>query len=332
MKALFTILMVIFSINQLFAQSLPHTFSANSAAKAEEVNENFLFLANQFKVNKKTIDCTTDNMTKAIEDGYNHLVINGTCTENLLITSFIGLFEEEHSSIYGLESNKPVTSLTLEGGTQGVWDNTNKGIQHSVIFGGVLSIVNLTVKQIISLNTGGKLFVDNSSLEKITNIGGGSVEIKNSTLRCDSSYTNACVYIEDAGALKMDNVTLTNEGSEGAIDILRSSTAQIKNSTINNSGGEPITVQYNSSLQLEDTTVSSSSAGTFVGFYGYIHLNGGSMTRTSGTPTIEVKGPSIFHIENNGTIADITCDGSLAHIDIGSSSASITNKNGAACQ
>ena len=85
-KLLILIVFYIFSINQLFAQTLPHTFSANSAAKAEEVNENFQFLANQFKVNKKTIDCSTDNMTKAIEDGYNHLVLNGTCSENLLIT------------------------------------------------------------------------------------------------------------------------------------------------------------------------------------------------------------------------------------------------------
>ena len=94
-----------------YAQTLPHTFSANSAAKAEEVNENFQFLANQFKVNKKTIDCSTDNMTKAIEDGYNHLVINGTCTENLLITPFIGLFEEEHSSC-SKKSNSSVRKIS----------------------------------------------------------------------------------------------------------------------------------------------------------------------------------------------------------------------------
>ena len=109
MKSLYTILMVIFSINQLFVQSLPHTFSANSAAKAEEVNENFQFLANQFKVNKNTIDCTTDNMTKAIEDGYNHLVINGTCTENLLISQFIKSFDGSYSS-FGFTSNNPVNS------------------------------------------------------------------------------------------------------------------------------------------------------------------------------------------------------------------------------
>ena len=72
MKFLLLSISLIFTSNT-YAQTLPHTFSANSAAKAEEVNENFQFLANQFKVNKKEINCTTDNMTKAIEDGYNHI-------------------------------------------------------------------------------------------------------------------------------------------------------------------------------------------------------------------------------------------------------------------
>ena len=99
-----------------YAQTLPHTFSANSAAKAEEVNENFQFLANQFKVNKKTIDCSTDNMTKSIEDGYNHLVINGTCTENLLITQFIKSFDGSYSS-FGFTSNNKLWLTFFLGNT-----------------------------------------------------------------------------------------------------------------------------------------------------------------------------------------------------------------------
>ena len=57
-----------------------------------------------------------------------HLVINGTCTENLLITQFIKSFDGSYSS-FGFTSNKPVNSLTLEGGTLGVWDNSNAGFQ-----------------------------------------------------------------------------------------------------------------------------------------------------------------------------------------------------------
>ena len=334
MKALLTLLMVIIS-STAFAQTLPHTFSANSAAKAEEVNENFQFLANQFKVNKKTIDCSTDNMTKAIEDGYNHLVINGTCTENLLITQFIKSFDGSYSS-FGFTSNNPVNSLTLEGGTLGVWDNTNAGFQASFIYSGVLNIINLTVSQPLYLNNGARLFVNSSSLENVSSSDGSSAEINNSTLTCSNS--NGCVYLEDSGTLKLDNVTITNSGSSYTLALARSSSAEIKNSTINNtntdSDSKPtIGVQSNSSLQLEDTNVTSNNNEVSVNTNGYLLLRGGSINRTNGSPTIRVRGPGIFHNYNSPTFADITCDGKLASFqnDDGTST-SVTNSNGADCQ
>ena len=159
-KLLILIVFYIFSINQLFAQTLPHTFSANSAAKAEEVNENFQFLANQFKVNKKTIDCSTDNMTKAIEDGYNHLVLNGTCKGQLLITPVSGFLEKLYQN-YGWVSNKPVYSLTLEGGSQGgVWDDTGIGAKTSLLVRGNLVLKNLTVKHQVSLQNNSLLIAE----------------------------------------------------------------------------------------------------------------------------------------------------------------------------
>ena len=329
------IVFFIFSINQLFAQTLPHTFSANSAAKAEEVNENFQFLANQFKVNKKTIDCTSDNMTKAIEDGYNHLVINGTCTENLLITQFIKSFDGLYSS-FDLTSNKPVNSLTLEGGTLGVWDNTNAGFQASLIYGGVLNIINLTVSQPLYLNNGARLFVNNSSLENVSSSDGSSAEINNSNLTCSNS--NDCVRGEDSGTLKLDNVTITNSGSSYTLALARSSSAEIKNSNINNtntdSDSKPtIGVQSNSSLQLEDTNVTSNNNEVSVNTNGYLLLTGGSIKRTNGSPTIRVRGPGIFHNYNSPTFADITCDGKFSSFenDDGTST-SVTNSNDADCQ
>ena len=317
----------IFSINQLFAQTLPHTFSANSAAKAEEVNENFQFLANQFKVNKKTIDCSTDNMTKAIEDGYNHLVLNGTCKANLMITP-VGEYLESF-----FPNSKPIYALTLEGGLEGVWDNTDSGIQASALFKGTLFIKNLSVKQTIYLNNNSVLFADNVTLEKLSVLSGSSVDLSNSTVKCDSSIDNDCVYLEDGGVLDMNKVTLTMEGDGSAVSLNKNSTAEIKESNINRtSNGEVLAVQYNSSLQLEDTNVTAASGEAFIGFNGYLNLNGGSIIRTSGTPTVRVLGPSIFHVSNSGIVADIECDGKLVYLDKGSSSATITNNNNAECQ
>ena len=318
------------------AQTLPHTFTANSAAKAEEVNENFQFLANQFKVNKKTIDCSTDNMTKAIEDGYNHLVLNGTCSENLLITPFVSptvILGLPYSSM-GFEGNKPVTSLTLEGGTQGVWDNTNNGFQRSFVFGGLLNIINLTVSQSLVLHNGGRLLVDNSSLENITSAYGSSAEIANSTVTCTNS--NTCIYVSNNGNIRLDNVTLTNSGDDYTINSNRTSSVEIKNSAINNtntsSDSKPtIGVNYNSSMRLEDTDVTSSNNEIFIGFDGFLELKRGSIKRTTGSPTIKISGPGVLY-EYDGTIADITCDGKLAYVDKSSSSTVITNNNNAECQ
>ena len=67
-------------------------------------------------------------MTKAIEDGYNHLVLNGTCG-HLMITPVSGYLESFFPNY------KPIYALTLEGGLEGVWDDS--GIQASALFKGV---------------------------------------------------------------------------------------------------------------------------------------------------------------------------------------------------
>ena len=81
-KVKFFLIIIIFCLNALTlkAQNLPFTFTANTAAKASEVNSNFSHLANQFMYNSKTINCTSDNITQAILDGYNLLTVNGACT------------------------------------------------------------------------------------------------------------------------------------------------------------------------------------------------------------------------------------------------------------
>ena len=81
-KVKFFLIIIIFCLNALSlkAQNLPFTFTANTAAKASEVNSNFSHLANQFMNNSKTINCTSDNITQAILDGYNMLTVNGACT------------------------------------------------------------------------------------------------------------------------------------------------------------------------------------------------------------------------------------------------------------
>ena len=330
MKFLIFIFILLYT-TYLNAQSLPYTFEANTAAKAEEVNKNFDFLANQFKVNKKTIDCSSDNLTTAINDGYNHLVLNGTCRANLLVTPFTASIR--NFSQYGFESNKPTITLTLQGGTNGVFDNTESGVQSSLVYGGILNIIDLTVSQTISLNNGAKMYVDNSSLEKLILIDGSSAEVTNSTVTCGSDVST-CIYLEDSGTIKFDNVTVNHAGDDDTFDIRRSSSAEIKNSTITNTGSQSghIYVNANSSVQFEDSTITSENAAVSVQYNGYLNLNGGSITRNSGTPTVKVIGPSIFHVYNNGSVSDITCIGAFAYIDGQANSTTITNSDNATCK
>jgi len=77
------ILVCAFSPIAVKGQSLPHTFSANTAAKASEVNENFKYLLERFGTRKTTVNCYSgESITTALKN-YNHIVISGVCTENI---------------------------------------------------------------------------------------------------------------------------------------------------------------------------------------------------------------------------------------------------------
>ena len=63
-------------------QSMPHTFNANTAATASEVNANFEYLLERFDVIRETtVNCgnsgTGSGINSAIQNGYNSIVING---------------------------------------------------------------------------------------------------------------------------------------------------------------------------------------------------------------------------------------------------------------
>ena len=65
------------------AQSLPHTFSANTAAKASEVNANFTYLLERFGTRKTTVNCYSGESITTARKNYNHIVVSGIYIENL---------------------------------------------------------------------------------------------------------------------------------------------------------------------------------------------------------------------------------------------------------
>ena len=85
MKKFFaSIISTIFFGSLVFAQLTE--FSQGDILSAGAMNQNFSHLQNQFSLNKKEIDCSTDNLTQKINQGYNHLVIDGNCSvKNLIV-------------------------------------------------------------------------------------------------------------------------------------------------------------------------------------------------------------------------------------------------------
>ena len=267
-------------------QSLPHTFSANTAAKASEVNSNFSHLANQFMNNSKTINCTSDNITQAILDGYNMLIVNGACT---ISTGIIA--GNQHmatlNKAYAGESwfttpwpeNAAPMRIVLIGGTGKNTDsitiqsnNSSYNILGS-FNGGNIWVEGLTLNGNVSTRFNSQVTFYNSTIT-------GHVKTHyNSNIwvyytNIDVSSSGECFDVEDSSSLKADNMTLTgcsnvrfsssfetNEQSSisGQITVSHNSNAQLNNTTLSSSGNSILNT-YNSSVIVNNTTFSNSGA------------------------------------------------------------------------
>ena len=206
-------------------QSLPHTFSANTAAKASEVNANFQYLLERFGgIRETTVNCGTSGtgsgINSAIQNGYNSIVINGICKENIKLD--------------GREGNIP-RLLKLRGANNDasqdkIIDNSDY-TEHVLTFnyGGMLvTIDNLTISggdRGITTWSNINLRIRNSKVEGYKNRGitlqGGSV-MEGENLTIDGSYSGATT--EEQG-LKMwggavayvTNLTITNNQKFGLV-------------------------------------------------------------------------------------------------------------------
>jgi len=267
-------------------QSLPHTFSANTAAKASEVNSNFSHLANQFMNNSKTINCTSDNITQAILDGYNMLIVNGACTISTGIIAGNQHMATLNKSYAGESwfttpwpENAAPMRIVLIGGTGKNTDsitiqsnNSSYNILGS-FNGGNIWVEGLTLNGNVSTRFNSQVTFYNSTIT-------GHVKTHyNSNIwvyytNIDVSSSGECFDVEDSSSLKADKMTLTgcsnvrfsssfetNEQSSisGQITVSHNSNAQLNNTTLSSSGNSILNT-YNSSVIVNNTTFSNSGA------------------------------------------------------------------------
>ena len=313
-KRLILIFLVIcISPSLIFSQTLPFTFSPNTPAKAEEVNSNFQFLAKQFKKNEKTINCPNDNISQAIADGYNHLIINGTCVFTALITPF----DLPEFGQYGFTSIHPTPHLTLEGGTNGIINPEPSVPGGMLVFGGALRIKNLTMNQTIYSSFNSRVNVSESTLSRIDTQQGSAVDLNNVTVNCDDK---ACIYVKGSSYLRAEGLTINNSLGGSMISVREFSSANIKDSTLsdtsNNSDGGHTAIDVDGGyLGLDETTVTISDGDVFVGSGGKIELRGGQITRSSGSPTVRVTMAS-FQVMEGASVDSIQCESSVSYAPV----------------
>ena len=279
MKALLTLLMVIIS-STAFGQTVPNSFSANTSAKAEEVNENFLHLANQFFYNKKSIDCSTDNLSQAIIDGFNYLTISGSCSADLPI--MIGNFDPGIiNKLYGANWSTPYPDvkqplkMVIRGKTGRDTDSlkltdNSSGSVLSLNYNGTLMAEGLTIIGDVTLRHNSSASISNS---KIT--GGETNGSYNISLNLVNSSIEGEVEIGRNSSMKADNVSFserlrvedlsyadTNEKSEIKKNfIVSGSRVEINDTTFSGTGVvlESNSISY---VEVNNSTVTNSGTGS----------------------------------------------------------------------
>ena len=332
-------------------QSMPHTFTANSAAKASEVNANFKHLQDQFFWNKKEIDCSSDNLTATINDGYNHIVINGGCSIKSLTTGGVDFtrYCEDNSD------HKPIHRIRITGKTGKSTDSItvgDLGTCGQIIgpFGGFMHIENIQINTTnVNVTDGGYFRAGNSTIYAEDSESNGIVLHKGSLIVMENSsaihwikaYTGSVgefmnstttkgLEAELGSTFSADNMSMLN------LEVRRNAVANIKNSTMLN-----LEVRRNSSAFIENSTINCSAKdincvkvdgksytnlysstitgganeyAIVLGSLSLVELSNSTVNSTK-TSSIQVEGPlSYLNTDSNTTInGTVTCGNIQSH-------------------
>jgi hypothetical protein len=206
-------------------QSLPHTFSANTAAKASEVNANFTYLLERFGTRKTTVNCYSgESITTALQN-YNHIVISGICTENLSLDGTtlphrLVILEGSSSSSDGISASDTSIPVVDVGGGE-----ITLKISKLKLSGGTDGIKARRAPTIIL----GSVLVENNSNRGIALLMGSNGIIKDSTIQNNGSHAIFAGYSSSAS---IKGNTISGHTNDSSILIFGSSGAYIVKNTI----------------------------------------------------------------------------------------------------
>ena len=164
---------------------VPHTFTSGETISSSQMNENFNYLLSRSGgINEKTVDCGSDGngsgIQKAIDEGFNSIIVKGHCLENLsqktgnllsliilrgyhndklLDKIFDNSSNNEKLIDFGPSSFLKIDNLTLSGGTKSIVIQSN-----STLWAENLIVENYTEKgiEVVSSSVGwlGNIKVD----------------------------------------------------------------------------------------------------------------------------------------------------------------------------
>ena len=312
-KILTTIVSLMFFGNLVFAQLTE--FSMGDILSAGAMNQNFKYLENRFGgIRETTVNCGTSGtgsgINSAIQNGYNSIVINGICKENI--------------KLIGKKGNKP-RLLKLRGANNDasqdkIIDNSSY-TEHVLKFtyGDMLvTIDNLTISGgdfAIATWSNINLKIHDSKVEGYKNRGinlsGGSI-LDAENLTIDGSYSGATT---DEVGLQMwgksvawfENLTITNNQKYGlttwnsVIDVNGNITLTGNGRAINVGGGS--TFSSDANITISGSTDRAISVGQ-----GFLNIWDGTTSITNTTGLILNSWMSNIEINNLTATGDGSSD------------------------
>ena len=299
------------------------TFSQGDILSAGAMNQNFKHLQDQFAWNKKEIDCSTDNLTGTINDGYNHIVINGNCSISGLAT---GGLDASRYCVLDFEHN-PVQFLKIEGKTGKSTDsitigNTGTCGQLLGSFGGSLELSNMTINtNKMSANNGGTLRILDSTIDAENDADSNEITANKALMLMEnvtmehhldfsqaatgdlqniSNASNKDIKGQENSFMRLDNVTARK------IEVYQKTVVDLRNSTINCSGTsqECVRVQSSSYINIQQSTLTfdDTVSGIIVNALSEVELDTVTINSNKTSGTISVQGPYAYLEAKNTTV------------------------------
>ncbi len=281
-------------------QSLPHTFSANTAAKASEVNANFQYLLERFGTRKTSVNCYSgESITTALQN-YNHIIISGICNEilHLEATSLphrLVILEGSSSSSDGINANGVSPPQTDSSYTSNAVVYAHGSITIKIsrlkLTGGTYGVESWLGPAVIIENA----LIENNTTHGIALWGNSSGWIKNSTIQ--NNGENAI--LGWSSYVDIDSNTISGHTNNQSIKITRSGSAWIENNTITNGKHAGISIDQGASADIISNTIQSAENGISVQDSSHALLKSNTVKNNSRHGLVVENNASVILAEGN---------------------------------